>query len=121
MSAIRQFEDLECWQSARRLNQILWSLIARGAFKRDFALADQINRSAGSAMDNIAEGFDSGSDAEFARFLRYAQRSCSEFRSQSQRALDRGHLDEAEFQELGQLALEVSSKSGALINYLVRN
>ena len=121
MAKISRFEDLQSWQKGRQLTNFVYDLTEHPKFAKDFRLCGQIQDAAGSIMHNIAEGFDSGSDAEFARFLRYAQRSCSEFRSQSQRALDRGHLDEAEFQELGQLALEVSSKSGALINYLVRN
>ncbi len=32
-------------------------------------------------MNNIAEGFDSGSNVEFSRFLKYSQRSCSEIMS----------------------------------------
>jgi four helix bundle protein len=121
MAGIRKFEELESWQAARRLNQLVWDLFRRGAFGRDFALADQINRSAGSAMDNIAEGFDSGSDVEFARFLRYAQRSCSELQSQLYRALDRGHIRQDEFQHLSETALEVSNKTGGFIKYLTKD
>jgi four helix bundle protein len=69
-------------------------------------------------MDNIAEGFDGGSNPEFARFLSYTQRSCSEVRSQLIRALDRKHIDDATFQELAALAAEVHRKSGGLIRHL---
>ena len=62
------------------------------AFSKDFSLRDQINRASGSIMDNIAEGFDGGSNAEFARFLSYAQRACTEVQSQLDRALDRHYL-----------------------------
>ncbi len=34
-------------------------------------------------MNNIAEGFDSGNNSEFVRFLKYSQRSCSEIMSMS--------------------------------------
>src|SRR5690606_28055071 len=97
MATWRSFEEIECWQVARTMNRRIWSLMEAGAFRRDFALIDQINRSAGSAMDNIAEGFDGGSNAEFAKFLSYTQRSCSEVRSQLYRALDRNHLTQAQF------------------------
>lgn len=78
MAGFRRFEEIEAWQVARELNRKVWSLIDSGAFGKDFALSDQLNRSAGSVMDNIAEGFNAGSDAEFVRFLRYSQRSTSE-------------------------------------------
>lgn len=111
----KSFEEIDAWQKARELNQRIWEIINGGAFERDFALIDQVNRSAGSAMDNIAEGFDSGTDAEFVRFLRYSQRSCSELHSQLWRAFDRRHIDQVKFAELTRLATEVSSKSGGLI------
>lgn len=89
-----------------------------GAFARDFALRDQIDRASGSIMDNIAEGFDGGSNAEFARFLSYAQRSCSEVQSQLYRALDGSHIDRVLFDQLyGETAL-IHAKIGAFIKYL---
>src|SRR5688500_6775777 len=78
---IRRFEDIESWQLARELTKRVYAVAMRGAFAKDFGLRDQITRAAGSAMHNIAEGFDGGSNPEFVRFLRYAQRSCSEVQS----------------------------------------
>jgi len=116
--AWQSFEEIEAWQVARTLNQRIWEILQSGAFGRDFPLADQINRSAGSTMDNIAEGFDGGSNAEFARFLSYSQRSCSEVRSQLIRALDRCHIDQVIFTELASLTHEIHRKSGGLIKHL---
>jgi len=118
MASFKKFEDIEGWQLARWLNRRVWDLIASGRFGKDFALIDQINRAAGSAMDNIAEGFDGGSDAEFARFLKYSQRSCSEVQSQLYRALDREYITQDEFDALYELCGHASSKIGALIRYL---
>ncbi len=118
MATWTQFEDLESWQAARRLNQLFWDLATKGSFGRDFALIDQMNRSAGSAMDNIAEGFDGGSNAEFARFLAYTQRSCSEFKSQLYRAFDRGHIDRGQFEQMTSVNREVYNKTGGLIKHL---
>lgn len=112
------FEEIEAWQAARLLNQKIWQIIKSGSFGKDFALSDQLNRAAGSTMDNIAEGFDGGSPAEFARFLSYTQRSCSEVQSQLIRSLDRNHIDPTTYQELASLAKEIHRKSGGLINYL---
>ena len=114
----KSFEEIEAWQVARVLNQRFWEVLQSGAFGKDFALVDQLNRSVGSTMDNIAEGFDGGSNAEFARFLSYTQRSCSEVRSQLIRALDRKHLDQSTFDELAGLAAEIHRKSGGLIKHL---
>ena len=112
------FRDIEAWQDARVLNRAIWGLVATLQARKDYALADQINRAAGSTMDNIAEGFDSGSNAEFVRFLRYAQRSCSEVHSQLFRALDRNHLDQRQFDELWEMTDKVRAKTGGIIKRL---
>jgi four helix bundle protein len=118
---ITRFEDMEAWQVARKMCQGVWRVISTGAFARQFALKDQIDRAAGSAMDNVAEGFDGGSNAEFVRFLGYAQRSCSEVKSQLYRARDRNLITTDEFQELFDLAAECHGKTGGLIHYLKKN
>jgi four helix bundle protein len=75
---IVRFEDIESWQLARELAKQVCSQTRSGDFSKDFGLRDQIQRAAGSAMHNIAEGFDNGSDVELVRSLRYALRSCTE-------------------------------------------
>lgn len=115
---IRRFEEIEAWQATRELAKRIHEISRQGSLARDYSLRDQLDRSAGSSMDNIAEGFDGGSNAEFIRFLGYAQRSCSEVQSQLYRALDRGHIDQATFSELYDLAGRARSKIGAFIKYL---
>ena len=119
--AITRFEDIEAWQLARELANEIHSVSIAGSFAKDFALRDQINRASGSVMDNIAEGFDGGSNAEFARFLGYAQRSCTEVESQLYRALDRGHIEQHRFDKLYEAASHVRSKIGAFIKYLKKS
>ena len=45
-------------------------------------------------MNNIAEGFDSDSNNEFMRFLRYSQRSCSEIMSMTYVLHDIYHFED---------------------------
>jgi four helix bundle protein len=79
---IHRFEDIEGWQAARELTRRVYAVAQSREFSKDFGLRDQITRAAGSTMHNIAEGFDGGSNAEFIKFLRCSQRSCSEVQSQ---------------------------------------
>lgn len=60
---------------------------------KDWGFRDQIQRAAVSIMNNIAEGFDSGSDAKFANFLNIAKGSCSEVRSMLYLCEDLGYCD----------------------------
>jgi four helix bundle protein len=87
-------------------------------FSRDFGLKDQIQRAAGSAMHNIAEGFDGGSDAEFIRFLCYAQRSCTEVKSQLYAALDQNYISDEQFQLIYKQATQTHKCIGGFIRYL---
>jgi four helix bundle protein len=70
-------------------------------------------------MHNIAEGFDGGSNAEFIKFLRYSQRSCSEVQSQLYVALDQGYLNREEFDLIYAQAELTHAKVGGFIRYLL--
>jgi len=118
---IDRFEDIEAWQLARELTQKVYGITKMGPFSKDFGLRDQIRNAAGSTMNNIAEGFDGGSNAEFVRFLRYAQRSCSEVKSELYIAHDQDYVSDERFSEIYELAGLTSGKIGAFIKYLQNN
>ena len=118
MAKIERFEDIESWQLARKLAQHVYSMTKQAVFARDFGLKDQIQRAAGSVMHNIAEGFDGGSNAEFAKFLRYAQRSCTEVKSQLYVAQDQEYITQQQFDENYELASKTHAKIGSFIRYL---
>jgi four helix bundle protein len=116
---ISRFEDIDAWQDARILTRNVYQCTSRASFAKDFGLRDQIQRAAGSVMHNIAEGFDSGSDSEFARFLRYAQRSCTEVQSELYVALDQDYVTKPQFDALFEQASRARSRIGGLIKYLL--
>ncbi len=87
MATIQNFEDLKVWQKARALCNEVFSLTSVGAFSKDFGLKAQINRSSGSMMDNIAEGFGRKGNLEFINFLTYSNGSACECKSQLYRGL----------------------------------
>jgi four helix bundle protein len=118
---IRRFEEIEGWQLARELTKRVYAVAMRGTFAKDFGLRDQITRAAGSVMHNIAEGFDGGSNAEFVKFLRYAQRSCSEVQSQLYVALDQAYISQDQFHSIYEQAAKTHSKVGGFIRYLLSN
>ena len=82
MATIQRFEDLEAWQKARELAKQVYVISNTGKLSKDFDLKNQINRSCGSVMDNIAEGFGRGSRNEFTNFLSIAKGSSDETKSQ---------------------------------------
>ena len=92
MATIKDFEELKAWQKARELAGYVYSLIRKQKFSRDFGLSNQIQDAAGSIMHNIAEGFESGYDPEFMRFLKMARVSAGEVQSELYLALDAGYI-----------------------------
>ena len=114
----KKFEELPCWQVARKLCKAVFHIVNKGKFQKDFSFKDQVWRAAGSVMDNIAEGFDDGSTKEFIRFLGYSQRSCGEIQSQLYRAIDCNYVNQDEFEEIYNLASECRKQTKGFRKYL---
>lgn len=115
---IERFEDIEAWRLARELTRKVYRLTKRSAFAKDYGLTRQIQDAAGSSMHNIAEGFDSESNAEFIRFLRYSKRSCSEVQSELYVALDEKYISSDEFRDVYEQAGITRAAVRGFINYL---
>ena len=118
MATIQNFEDLKVWQKSRLLCKEVFSLSSIGNFSKDFGLKDQINRSSGSILDNIAEGFGRKGNLEFINFLTYSSGSACECKSQLYRTFDRNYITEEKRKELSDLADEVGKMITSLIAYL---
>ena len=118
MSTFNKFEDIIAWQKARELCRFVNILTEKQNFSRDFKLISQIKGSSGSAMDNIAEGFERGGNKEFIQFLFISKGSVGETRSQLYRALDNNYITEKDFTSAYDLANEVGKLVGGLINHL---
>lgn len=115
---IIRFEDIESWQLAREFCKLVYQKARNQNFAKDYGLRDQICRASVSVMSNIAEGFNAGSNAEFKRFLSYAQRSCAEVQAHLYVALDQQYISEEDFAKLYEFTNKTSSKIGAFIKYL---
>lgn len=92
MPTILKFEELEIWMQARVLSLKIFHFTQKESFAKEYKLKEQIKSSAGSVMDNIAEGFERASRLEFVNFLSIAKGSCGEVKSQLCRVLDQNSL-----------------------------
>ncbi len=115
---IERFEDIEAWQLARALTRKVYRLTKKPGLANDYGLKRQIQDAAGSSMHNIAEGFDSETNAEFIRFLRYAKRSCTEVQSELYVALDEEYISPNEFKDVYEQARRTRAAVRGFINYL---
>jgi len=120
MATFQKFEDLIAWQKAREINKLIHTITCRSNFSREFKFKDQINRSSGSVMDNIAEGFGRKGNSEFRNFLTIANGSLMELKSQMYRANDMGLISPEELTELVEMISEVARIIHGLILHLNR-
>ena len=118
MTAISRFEDIRAWQTARELTRRIYLASNQGAFARDYGLRDQMRRASVSMMSNIAEGFESDTQAQFIRFLGYAKASAGELRAQLYVALDAGYLTKDDFDALFDLAEKAAGQLSRFVAYL---
>ena len=115
MSKVQKFEELDIFQKARDLCKEVYAITKDGEFHKDSRFVQQIHASAGSVMDNIAEGFERDGNKEFINFLYIAKGSCEEVRSQLIRANDLGYLTKEEYDEL---YTECRKLSAGIMNFI---
>ena len=117
MGTIRKFEDLEIWQVARQLSLKVFRLTETAPSSEDYKFKNRMRASAGSAMDNIAEGFERSSQFEFINFLSISKGSPGETRSQLYRGIDQNYFS-ADAIELIKEYEELASSISGFIKYL---
>ena len=118
MATITRFEDLEIWQLARELSKKIYKLTFMEPIKGDYRLRDQMRGSCGSVMDNIAEGFERGSQLEFINSLSFSKGEVGELKSQLYRSLDNNYINKELFDDLYNSADIITKKITAFIAYL---
>lgn len=75
---ILKFEDIIAWQKAQDLAVNIYQKFSSN---KDLDFCRQIKKASISVSNNIAEGFDRDSDADFKRFLNISKASNSEVKS----------------------------------------
>jgi four helix bundle protein len=76
-----RFEQLPAWQASIELAAETYAFTGTRAFRGQHSLRDQIERAAVSISNNIAEGFERGSNQELLAFLYIVRGSAGEVRS----------------------------------------
>ena len=109
---VLRFEDLKMWQKSQDLTVLIYSEFTS---LKDYGFKDQITRASVSISNNIAEGFERQSNADFKRFLHFALASNSEVRSMLYLSERLNYLDKAKSLELIERTNEVSKMIYAFI------
>ena len=119
MAKIEKFEDLEIWNISRDICKDIEILFETTSLGKRYALKDQMDRSSGSIMDNISEGFERNGNREFINFLSYSKGSCGELKSQLYRSLDKKIISDEQFRITSEKIELVKNKIGAFMKYLI--
>jgi four helix bundle protein len=90
-------EDMKVWKKSTDMVVNVYNVFY---FCKDLSFKNQIERSAVSVPNNIAEGFERGSNRDFVKFLFIAKASCSEVRSMLHLSLKLKYINESLFQLL---------------------
>ena len=117
-----QFEDVPVWQEARMLVNTIYNLIESSQkLQKDYSLIDQLKRATISVLLNIAEGFERGSNKEFANFLNIAKGSAGEVRAILYILLDNHFITQNQFDATKKSVLEISSHLANFRKFLLKN
>ena len=112
---VDDFKELIVWKRAMELAKAAYALTKLLPREEDYALSDQIRRSAVSIPSNIAEGYGRTTTKEYARFLSMARRSGYELETQLLLCIDLEYIDENEAALALRLNKEVSKMLTAII------
>lgn len=113
--AIQKFEDIIAWQKSQDFAVEIYATCGQS---KDFGFRDQICRAVVSISNNIAEGFDRSSTAEFSRFLYISIGSCSEVKSMLHLASRLKYIDSENQKKLLNYGNEISKIIRGLIKSL---
>ncbi|MCX7004652.1 MAG: four helix bundle protein [bacterium] len=113
------FEDLWIWQEARLLVAAIYSDFGPNSpGARDYIFKGQIQGCGISIMNNIAEGFERETIADYARFLDITKGSCGEVRSMYYVAEDVRYVTAEIAKERRAMALKITKGLSSLTQKL---
>lgn len=116
----RKFEDIPVWIESKQFVNCIYGLINKSPkLGKDYSLLDQLKRASYSIMLNIAEGFERGSNKEFANFLNIAKGSSGEVRSILYILKENNYIDDENFDDLYIKIQHISSQLSNFRKFLL--
>ena len=115
---IYHFEEIEAWKKSQIVAIKIYKLLHINVY---YGFKNQIQRASVSISNNIAEGFERGSDADFRRFLFISLGSCSEVKSMMYMALQLNYVSQEDANQLQKDLVEISLMLKSFIRVLDKN
>jgi four helix bundle protein len=116
-----KFEDLEIYQLAEKLSDLIWSIVIRwDSFPKNTVGVQYVDAS-DSIGSNISEGYGKGSSADRSRYAKISRGSLFETMHWTKKSKRRNLLTDKEFKEIFDIIDILLPKLSSYINYLDEN
>jgi len=112
---VKNFQDLKVWQKAHQLTLDIYKITENFPKHEIYGLVSQIRRAVVSIVSNIVEGFRRRFLKDSLHFYNIANSSLEEVRYQLLLARDLKYINDQEYQNISNLAEEVSKMLNAWI------
>lgn len=115
---VKNFEDLACWQEARKLRGKFYQLASTSPDYEKYRLASQIRGAAISVSSNIAEGFGRYNYQEKIQFARISRGSVFELEDHLYSCLDESYINKDHFDQLYSDCVNTAKSINGYISYI---
>ena len=113
-NSLFSYRKLRVYQFAREYNKLVYQLMQKFPREENFALCDQLRRSASSVPSNIAESTGRKSNKEKLHFIEFAFGSLTESMCQLEIAYDLSYITLEELQKMESYVSEISKMLSGL-------
>ncbi len=113
-NSLFSYRKLRVYQFAREYNKLVYQLMQKFPREENFALCDQLRRSASSVPSNIAESTGRISNKEKLHFIEFAFGSLTESMCQLEIAYDLNYITLEELQKMEIYVSEISKMLSGL-------
>ncbi len=114
----KSFEEFEVYQKGIQLAKLIFKLLEKKSFDKEYSFKDQIKRAVISITNNIAEGSEYNNNKQLIRYLKISKGSCAEVRSMLVLARELELISQLEIEISYNLSIEISQNLSNFIKYL---
>ena len=117
----RKIDELPIFVEAQKFCDAVSATLKRSRISRHDDRYKQIVEANDSILSNMDEGFEQGSDDQFANFLGYSKGSVAEVMRRLRRAAHRGEVAGNDVDQLTEIAEPLGKMLGGFIKYLKKS
>ena len=118
---VKKIEDLEVYNEANQLAEIIWNIVAKWNFFAKDTVGKQIVKSSDSIAANISEGYGRFFYKENLQFCYYSRGSLFETKTWIEKSYKRRLIIDENYEELMDRANSVQGKQNGYIKFLRNN